>query len=48
MPGSARIGYIIYDALVPQHGNTAAIGPEVVIEPEFVLRDSTGPVRESR
>jgi LacI family transcriptional regulator len=40
-----RIGHIICDALVPQHGKTSAIGPEVLIEPEFMLRDSTGPVR---
>jgi DNA-binding LacI/PurR family transcriptional regulator len=42
-----RIGHIICDALVPLNGKTTAPGPEVIIEPEFVLRDSTGPVRDS-
>jgi LacI family transcriptional regulator len=39
-----RIGHIVSDALVPVNGKITMPGPEVVIEPEFVLRDSTGPV----
>ena len=39
-----RIGHIICDALIPVPGAPSA-DPEVVIEPEFVLRDSTGPVK---
>ncbi len=39
-----RIGHIICDTLIPVPG-AAPADPEIVIEPEFVLRDSTGPVR---
>src|SRR5579872_1129997 len=42
-----RIGHIICDHLMPKPGKTAAVNPEVVIDPEFVLRDSTGPVPEA-
>ena len=38
-----RIGHIIVDALIPQPGVTAA-EHEIVIDPEFMVRDSTGPV----
>jgi len=38
-----RIGHIISDFLVPKAGKPAA-DAEIVIDPEFVLRDSTGPV----
>ncbi|MBZ5726323.1 MAG: LacI family transcriptional regulator [Acidobacteriia bacterium] len=38
-----RIGHIICDCLAPQPGKPAATDPEVVIDPELVLRDSTGP-----
>ena len=38
-----RIGHIISDCLVPKPGKAAAGNPEIVIDPEFVLRDSTGP-----
>src|SRR5712692_1953961 len=37
-----RIGHIIVDALIPQPGATAA-EHEIVIDPEFMVRDSTGP-----
>jgi DNA-binding LacI/PurR family transcriptional regulator len=37
-----RIGHIIVDALIPQPGTTAA-EHEIVIDPEFMVRDSTGP-----
>jgi len=38
-----RIGHIIFDSLVPPSGKPAPVDPEILIEPEFVLRDSTGP-----
>jgi DNA-binding LacI/PurR family transcriptional regulator len=38
-----RIGQIICDALMPAAGKAAGTGPEVLIEPELVVRDSTGP-----
>jgi len=37
-----RIGHIIVDALIPQPGATAA-EHEIVIDGEFMVRDSTGP-----
>ncbi len=37
-----RIGHIIVDALIPQPGATAA-EHEIVIDPEFMVRESTGP-----
>jgi LacI family transcriptional regulator len=43
-----HIGHIICDALIPLHGRAAVTGPEVIIEPEFVLRDSTGPASVAR
>jgi DNA-binding LacI/PurR family transcriptional regulator len=39
-----RIGQIVCDALLPIPGRNAVTDPEIVIEPEFMLRDSTGPV----
>jgi DNA-binding LacI/PurR family transcriptional regulator len=41
-----RIGNIMCDFLIPRPGAAEKIG-EIVIDPEFVLRDSTGPARES-
>ena len=38
-----RIGHIIADCLAPKPGMPAAENPEIVIDPEFVVRDSTGP-----
>lgn len=38
-----RIGHIICDCLLPKQGSPAVVDPEIVIDPEFVLRDSTGP-----
>ncbi len=38
-----RIGHIVCDSLVPRPGKPPAADPEVVIDPELVLRDSTGP-----
>jgi LacI family transcriptional regulator, galactose operon repressor len=41
-----RIGHIISDRLAPHSGKVNGSGDsEIVIDPEFVLRDSTGPVR---
>jgi DNA-binding LacI/PurR family transcriptional regulator len=37
-----RIGHIISDILIPKPGG-APIEHEIVIDPEFVLRESTGP-----
>ena len=41
-----RIGHIICDSLAPQSGRPAVTVPEILIEPELVLRDSTGPALE--
>src|SRR5436309_12690223 len=38
-----RIGHIICDCLLPKSGQPAATESEIVIDPEFVVRDSTGP-----
>jgi LacI family transcriptional regulator len=38
-----RIGHIICDYLLPKPGRTAIVDSEVVIDPEFLVRDSTGP-----
>src|SRR5258706_4236230 len=40
-----RIGHIISDILIPKPGGSP-IEHEIVIDPEFVLRESTGPVNE--
>ena len=40
-----RIGRMICDCLVPGPDSPTARAPEIVIDPEFVLRDSTGPAR---
>lgn len=40
-----RIGHIICDKLVPQPGRSAA-DQDISIDPELVLRDSTGPAAE--
>jgi LacI family transcriptional regulator len=39
-----RIGHIICDCLLPKPGKPPASSPEIVIDPEFVLRDSVAPV----
>ncbi len=38
-----RIGHIICDALIEPPDGADVTGHEIVIDPEFVLRDSTGP-----
>jgi LacI family transcriptional regulator len=40
-----RIGHIICDCLIPAEHATESTEHDIVIDPEFVLRDSTGPVR---
>ena len=40
-----RIGHIMCDRLIPPAGVIETIEHEIVIDPEFVLRDSTGPAR---
>jgi len=39
-----RVGHIISDCLMPKPDATAITG-EIIIDPEFVVRDSTGPAR---
>jgi DNA-binding LacI/PurR family transcriptional regulator len=38
-----RIGQIICDSLIPQPDQASAVEHDIVIDPVFVLRDSTGP-----
>jgi LacI family transcriptional regulator len=38
-----RIGHIICDCLIPKPGAGAQKDHEIVIDPEFILRESTGP-----
>jgi LacI family transcriptional regulator len=40
-----RVGHIISDCLMPKPDTTAITG-EIIIDPEFVVRDSTGPARQ--
>jgi DNA-binding LacI/PurR family transcriptional regulator len=43
-----RIGHLAFQSLVPDHGEeTPAGGREIVIEPELVIRESTGPAPSS-
>jgi LacI family transcriptional regulator len=43
-----RIGHTLFTSLAPQDADTAStLGKEFVIDPEFVVRDSTGPARKS-
>jgi DNA-binding LacI/PurR family transcriptional regulator len=39
------IGHMVFDSLTPDVAKTRTAGREVVVNPEFVLRDSTGPAR---
>jgi DNA-binding LacI/PurR family transcriptional regulator len=38
-----QIGHIICDCLIPAPGETAPAEHEIVIDPELVVRESTGP-----
>ncbi len=40
-----RIGHIMCDRLLPKAGRAVVTDLEIVIDPEFVVRDSTGPVK---
>jgi DNA-binding LacI/PurR family transcriptional regulator len=40
-----RIGHIICDRLIAAENSSNAANPEIVIDPEFMLRESTGPAR---
>lgn len=42
-----RIGHIICDCLIPKPGKPAPKEHEIVIDPEFILRESTGAVPEA-
>jgi len=42
-----RIGNTVFTSLVPEAGRASPPRREVVIEPEFVVRDSTGPARKT-
>ncbi len=39
----ARIGRLVGEALMPNGEGSALWGREMVIEPELIVRDSTGP-----
>jgi LacI family transcriptional regulator len=43
-----RIGHIICDALIAKPGNPVAIDREIVIDPEFMVRESTGRAPEGK
>ncbi len=43
-----QIGQIIFQSLVPDPEKEQLTGREIVIEPELVVRESTGPVRNTR
>jgi DNA-binding LacI/PurR family transcriptional regulator len=38
-----RIGHIAFENLTPDPDNRRSDGREIVIDPEFLVRDSTGP-----
>ena len=42
-----RIGHIICDRLIPQPGKPVPAEHEIVIDPEFLVRESTGPAPEA-
>jgi DNA-binding LacI/PurR family transcriptional regulator len=39
-----RIGHIICQHLIPPAGKPANVEHEIAVDPEFVVRESTGPV----
>jgi DNA-binding LacI/PurR family transcriptional regulator len=43
-----RIGQLVGEALMPDGEASALWGREMVIEPELIVRDSTGPPPDSR
>jgi DNA-binding LacI/PurR family transcriptional regulator len=40
-----KIGHMAFAALVPEHGDAQVRGSEILIDPELVIRESTGPAR---
>lgn len=42
-----RIGHIICERLISLNDNPEEPGPEIVIDPEFVVRDSTAPAKKA-
>lgn len=44
----AQIGYTIFENLVPDPGQAQPIGREILINPEFVVRESTGVARSDK
>ena len=43
-----RIGHILFSTLAPGEKDGNATGKEIVIDPEFLLRESTGPAKQQR
>ena len=41
-----RIGHSLFTSLAPGSNGATSVGKELVIDPEFVVRDSTGPARK--
>jgi DNA-binding LacI/PurR family transcriptional regulator len=42
-----RIGHSVFASLVPNAGGGAEPSGEILIDPEFLVRDSTGVARET-
>jgi DNA-binding LacI/PurR family transcriptional regulator len=43
-----RIGHILFSILSPEEKDSGAEGKEIVIDPEFMVRESTGPASRQR
>lgn len=43
-----RIGHLVFEALVPESAKEKHRGREILIDPEFILRNSTGPASTAR
>lgn len=44
----ARIGQLVFEALVPELSSGKPPGQEIIIDPEIVLRESTGPCLDAK
>jgi DNA-binding LacI/PurR family transcriptional regulator len=42
-----RIGHILFTSLAPDASTAKTLGKEILIDPEFLVRDSTGPARKT-
>jgi hypothetical protein len=42
-----RIGHTLFTSLAPDSSSAKTLGKEIVIDPEFVVRDSTGPANRA-